>query len=124
MKRLKYDEWVPGLAQAVPALAPLLSEHIAFYKEILPHVFMYDVALETVAALHSVDRGQALALSAGDARAVLQIAEDAMAASDPEVTNVVQISFLDNLMKFEVPLADILREVGPECRKYLLANYH
>lgn len=72
------------LAEQIPDLGSLLSEHISDYDDILPHVFMGDVTRYVLAD--------------GPYRTeVVAALEDALRNRGPEVEELIAVSFVENL---------------------------
>lgn len=72
------------LAEQIPGLESLLSEHIADYDDILPNVFIGDVTRYVLAD--------------GPYRTkVVAALEDALCNRGPEVEELIAVSFVENL---------------------------
>lgn len=103
----KPAEFVRTLAQGVPELQPLLREHEADYKELLPHVFMGDVT-RFVFDLHSrAQRGSRE--TEGVLTEILVGVEKALASRDLSLRDLIVASFLENLDRSD-PLFGTLRD--------------
>ena len=108
---------ITRLVLEVEALRPLYDDHMEFMDgELLPHVLFGDFTT-------LVEQGFAQRSGQGrrDAVRVLEILEDAFAASDPSVVNLISVSFLENLDQ-DSPEYDELRQMlGPCLREQLRA---
>ena len=96
------------LCADVPALQPLWTAHLnENHGEFLPHVFLADVARFAVASL------QGTADQAAIAQSILTFLERAFAAGDPDVQELIAVSFIENLPRDEQPGHEIRRLLGP-----------
>jgi hypothetical protein len=76
------------LADAVPALRPILDDHASYYDEVLPHVVMADFRDVLVELVESGDDGAVTAF--------LDVVERLSGSANDAVRNVVAISFLED----------------------------
>lgn len=76
------------LADAVPALRPILDDHASYYDEVLPHVVMADYRDVLVELVESGDDGAVTAF--------LDVVERLAGSTNDAVRNVVAISFLED----------------------------
>ena len=94
---------------AVPEVEPLWREHLHDNGEALPHVFFGDVSRF---AVEMAERGD-VDLTERFSRAIEELA----ASDDPDVVNVIQVSFAENLMwgdeHEEDALVKLRRSFGP-----------
>lgn len=96
------------LCAEVPALQPLWAEHLnENYGELLPHVFLADVARFAVASLQGPPDQATVAQS------IVMFLERAFAAGDPDVQELIGVSFIENLPRDEEPGHEIRRLLGP-----------
>jgi hypothetical protein len=82
---------VDQLARDVPGLAPMLAEHIADYDEVLPHVFFGELTPFLVGLKDGSDADRAVLVKA------LSMLEEAWRKGHEDVTNVIAVSFIENL---------------------------
>lgn len=81
-----------ALAYRFPALLPLLAEHLVDQEgQVLPHLFMADVERWIEDIVKDGNEGQEAA------REVLQFLEEAFSAGDPEIEELISVSFLEHL---------------------------
>jgi hypothetical protein len=88
------EQFFHGLLQEFPQLDRLRIEHVEFYEEFLPHVFLADVARWAVTLFGEVGRG--LAAEAVGIR-LINFIEDAYVRGDSVVRELVSVSFVENL---------------------------
>ena len=92
-----YQNIVPTILATVPEVEPLYREHLKDYDELLPHVFFGDLtrfAVDAYKRSKSGESGAAAALGR-----LLAVLEDAIAQPDPQLQNLVTVSFLENLFE-------------------------
>ena len=82
---------VSRLAREVPRLSPLLAEHIGTYDEVIPHVFFGELTPFLIELKDGPDADQSV-LSA-----TLSLLDKACVEGDESVTDVINVSFLENL---------------------------
>jgi len=82
---------VDQLAQDVPGLAPMLAEHLADYDEVLPHVFFGELTPFLIGLKNGSDADRAVLMKA------LSMLEEAWIRGHEDVTNVIAVSFIENL---------------------------
>ena len=98
---LTYQE----LVSSFPELGPMLDEHKADFDEILPTLFMADVA--RWAAAHVADqRGRVSELT--------DWLESHYVADTDEVNNLIGVGFVESLPRHDEPGAEVLGLLGPE----------
>jgi hypothetical protein len=101
------------LADAVPALRPILDEHTAYHGEVLPHVVWAEFRLELV---ESGDDGAVTAF--------LDVVERLAGSPNDAVRNVVEIAFLEDGVllggrREQAVLAGLVPRFGPVTRALL-----
>ncbi|GAA2757564.1 hypothetical protein GCM10009872_29240 [Actinopolymorpha rutila] len=101
---------VDRLVRAVPELEPVLRDHLDFYDELLPHLFLGEVTPQVVEWAGSDDPG----LEAR-ARAVIDRLESEY-GHDYQVDELIGASFVENLPRAEDPGGDVLALLGPKLR--------
>jgi hypothetical protein len=107
--------FVGALAYAIPALRPVLQEHLDDQEgEVLPHLFMADV--ERWIHLEVVNRPKQ---SSDVVARVLEFLEEAYALGDPEVTELISVSFLEHLPRPGELGSEVHTMVGPHLRHQL-----
>jgi hypothetical protein len=85
-----YTDFLPRLADAVPALEPLLREHLEDNDgELLPHLLLSDVRRWCVAHV---------AEERATVQQVLDGLEAAVVSGDDAIENAVAVSFVEDLM--------------------------
>ena len=102
-------EAIEALVRDVPELAPQWREHLADYDEALPHVFFGDVARFALAVAEGADP---------ELRTRFCSSIERLAASDdPEVDNVIHVSFVEYLVwgyqREQYALTNLKRDFGP-----------
>jgi hypothetical protein len=101
--------FVDRLVRAVPALAPLVEEkRVGNHNDVLPHVFLGDVARRAVANYLSGD-----AAARAEVTAVVATL-DAEFGRDEGVDNAIAVSFVENLPYPGEPGVDIAGVLGPQ----------
>lgn len=103
---------VDRVVAVAPALLPVLGEHLADNRELLPHVFFGDVTRFVVSGFSDHSERRA------DAEKVLALLEEAIGSPDEDVQNLVSVSFCENLLG-EKPLEAIRAAMGPRLRAEL-----
>lgn len=101
---------VDRMVRAVPELEPLLRDHLDFYDELLPHLFMGEVIPLVVEWAGSGEPAQE-----ARARAVVDTLE-AEYGSDYQVDELIGASFVEDLPRAEDPGGDVLSLLGPKLR--------
>lgn len=100
------------LAHLVPALRPVLDEHVAFYEELLPCVFLFDV-VEHLYALGC--RGDDDAWREVDA--IFGFAEQGWANGDELTKDVLSTCLLEGFQDFEQRCPVVVDHLGPALRE-------
>lgn len=102
-------EAIEAFVHDVPELAPKWHEHLADYGEPLPHVFFGDVARFGVKVAEGADAELPTRFCSGIERLA--------ASDDPEIDNVIQVSFVEYLVwgneHEQHALATLRRDFGP-----------
>src|SRR5438094_274211 len=100
------------LVTAVPALQRLLDEHEAAYGELLPTVFLGEVAKWVIPSL---DGGS----DADSARSALDVMESLIVAGDSQVKDLVATGFLEGLPPGSLHDDRLRSLLGPALRRDL-----
>jgi hypothetical protein len=80
---------VTALVEAVPALGPVVEEHIESYGELLPHVLFGDLTRFVLAAAAKGDET--------NVRTILDLLDTGMVSGDPDLVNLISASFVENV---------------------------
>jgi hypothetical protein len=123
MDRLTYSNIVDHLGAAVPDFRPLVEEHIADNRAVLPHVLFGDLTRFVISKYRDWKAGDGAAWTA--VQRVLQLLEEALAQDGPELNDLVKASFLENLGQagddyggirqiLSAPLREALDRIYPE----------
>jgi hypothetical protein len=109
--------FIHELVAAVPLLALPLAQHQDEYEELLPHVFMGDVAR------FAIEQHQRLAAGATDSRTALEtlfaVMERGAAEGSEDVKELISVSFLENLIEELTAPGDLRSYLGPMTRQEL-----
>jgi hypothetical protein len=97
--------FVADLANIDPDLATMLDEHVRYHEEVVPYVFMGDLARWAVARWQSRDLDQLDRL--------LFWLDGRFATADDEIQNLVAVGFLENLPPTIDVENNIRRRLGP-----------
>ena len=100
---------VRALVARFPSLRPLLEEHVDYYDEILPHVFFGELTPHLVSLLPA---------AGSELRDILALLEETY-ASDPQLQELISVSFLENLPAPDESGAAIRDMLGPALTKQL-----
>ena len=103
-----------SLLREFPEINAIYDEHVADNEELLPHVFMGDVTRSIVALSLSPTRDDSYL------KRFLDYLEQASVASDNDVTNLIAVSFIENLLGEERAIDIIGPLLGPTLMKDLL----
>ena len=95
-----------------PELLPVLQDHLATFDQLLPHVLMGDITRWAVRQYRAEPTGSALINA-------LAVIEEAMSASQVDVSELISVSFLENLPTGDEPGARVITMLGPELRAEL-----
>jgi hypothetical protein len=82
---------VDQLARDIPCIAPIRAEHIATYDEVLPHVFFGEMTPILIGLKDGSDADRTALV------ATLSLLERAWKEGDESATNVISVSFIENL---------------------------
>lgn len=97
MRRSTCELWIERLVQAVPQLTSLYDEHRSDYDDVLPHVFLGDVARYITQGFTGNESTKTRGSRGRDAVEVLRILDEALATGDPDLVELVSVSFLENI---------------------------
>ncbi len=101
--------FVERLIRAVPELSDVYQQHIIEYDVCLPHVFMADVT--RFALLQTDDLCDHASL-----RHLLNFLDAEIASQDRDVTELIAVSFLENLLGEDRALCVLLPMMGQSLR--------
>ncbi|WP_237742795.1 DUF7674 family protein [Actinopolymorpha alba] len=104
---------VQRLVRAVPALEPDLREHVEFYDELLPHLFLGEVSSKLVEWFQSGDPDELAQVRAS------VVALEAAYGSNYEVDELIGASFVENMPGPGEPGDGIVQHFGPKLRAVL-----
>jgi len=77
-------EFCEGLAEELPDVANILTEHISDNDELLPHLFLADITRHVLA-------------DGKNRRLIVEYLETAFTSEGPEVENLIAVSFVEHL---------------------------
>jgi hypothetical protein len=100
------ETFVLGLVQRVSGLKPLYDEHIRDNDGLLPHVFMGEITRFAIAESGNSESRDAIAT-------LLQSLENGLRTGSDEVTELIVVSFVENLMGEEIALKSLKPLMGP-----------
>jgi len=120
MRRSTCELWIERLVQAVPSLMPLYAEHRADYDEVLPHVFVGDVARYVTRKIAGNESGEPGGMHHRDAVDILRVLDEALTTADPDLLELVSVSFLENIDWESSEGQSIRSAIGPTLREELL----
>jgi hypothetical protein len=106
-------DFVDKLVEEFPALQPMLREHVAESGETLPHVFFGDL---TSYAVDEFVRGTDLVQLE---RLLDRLEESFSLTGDDEITNLIAVSFVENLPYRDEPGEGIRNLLGPKLKREL-----
>lgn len=98
------------VAQAVPSFAPVLSEHMQDYGELLPHILMSDL-LRFVGSRIEQNRQATV-----EVVTILDALEREVSGDDADTVNTIAVSFLENL-EAEPFFSKLYALLGPGLRE-------
>lgn len=96
-----------------PYLEPLLREHLRDFEELLPHLFFGDLTRYVVAAFCATDVRDR---SRWHLSELLDELEGAISGDDEAISELVAVSFVENLPGPDEPAGDLHRLLGPGLR--------
>ncbi len=102
---------IDRLVRAVPELEHVLRDHLDFYDELLPHLFMGEVTPLVVEWAESGEPDQR-----ARARTVIEKLE-AEYGHDYQADELIGASFVENLPRAEDPGGDVLTLLRPKLRE-------
>jgi len=111
-------EFIRSLVEKHPSLDPLLREHLVDFGEVLPHVFFGDLTRYVISEFcrfgddHTATDGPQL-------KGLLDELERAFAAGTDEVSELIAVSFLENLPRPGEEGAGVRDLLGPALRAEL-----
>ena len=115
-ERTVFDE----LVQEVPEFKSVFDEHKDYYEELLPHVLMGDFTRFVIDGYRKGAGGEAGSEHHMEAtRKSLEVMERAMSSSDPDLQELVSVSFLENLDQSDAEYEGIKALLGPNLRRQL-----
>ena len=121
-QELTYDRFVPELLAHVPEFKPIYDEHMEDFDELLPTLLLYDF---TIFLYDAYRRSMSGENDAHQWREVvnksLTFMEEALSWGDPDVENIIVVSFVYNLQPEEqdVEVFEALKPLfGPQLRKW------
>ncbi len=113
MSRTACQLWMERLVAAVPDLKSLHDEHLVDYDELMPHLFLAEIARYVTREFAAGEYGSLRRDSREAAVAVLRFLERAVIEGGPELLELVSVSFLENI-DWESTAGQILRSaLGP-----------
>ncbi len=115
-------EFIQQLLEAVPELHPVIDDHVSFNEELLPYVVFGDIT-RWIIELHRSSTASAPSDSQSDEilERILAFLEHAYAsnATDPQVRNLIGVSFLEELDQAGVDYPRLKDRLGPHLRREL-----
>jgi hypothetical protein len=103
-----YADFLPGLADDVPVLGPIVREHLEDNEgELLPHLLLSDVRQWCV---------EHVATDPATVQQVVDGLEGAVASGDEAIENAVAVSFVEDLMADGASGEAVLALVPPRMR--------
>ena len=105
------DSFARALASRVASLRPALRDHLEDnFGNLLPHVFMGDVARWFLHESRSKERSDEIA-------ALVGLLEQGLRAGPPDVRELIQTSFTENLPTDKAPATRLaLQPLGPQLK--------
>lgn len=113
-------DFVVRLVGRIPFLEPTMREHLADnFGEVLPHVFFGDLTRLVVGDVSPTADASIAGAGAAEFRELLDALEEAFAAGPEEISELIAVSFLENLPRRSGD-GDRLRDLlGPGLRAEL-----
>jgi len=105
-------ECVNQLLKQVPELQSAYDEHLRNNDELLPHVFLGDVTRYVVRQVRSGETGLA-----SPVERILGVLEQCMASGEEYVTELVAVSFIENLYGEDDVVKKLKGLIGPHLEK-------
>lgn len=103
------EDFVRQFVAGSPALKPLLQQHSADYLEILPHVFLSELANWALTAWQVPERRAVV-------EEVLRRLEAEFAEGAPRIKEFIATGFLESLPPPGTSGQEISRQLGPQLR--------
>ncbi len=100
------QEFVKNMVHHVPCLRPQYEEHVEYYGELLPHLFLYAVLEYVAANTSSLHATNEVAL-------LLDVVERGLVAGDPDVIGLIDVSFAEDMYGMPVARAPLKQLCGP-----------
>jgi len=100
VSEIAYPEVVTMLVKTVPEFAATLDEHVKTFDELLPHVLFGDLT-RFVTEAHNAGEDELV-------ERCLRFLGDALTHGDPKVTNLVQVSFIENMQPWDSGSSDFI----------------
>ncbi|KAA3606472.1 MAG: hypothetical protein DWQ01_17585 [Planctomycetota bacterium] len=91
------EQLILQMVEAVPGLRPLYEAHISINDELLAHVFMGDVSRFVISGFQDTWESEPYDPPLGEVGEVFGILEIAFAKGHPYVTELISVSFLENI---------------------------
>jgi hypothetical protein len=107
-------DFVRRLIAAVPELDEVYRQHVIEYDELLPHVLMGDVTRFAIANV-------GLSGIEGSLSKLLVFLEDELVSSDREISELIGVSFIENLCGERDAMDVLFPRMGKALRKEALA---
>ena len=107
MKTISYESFPDLLRSEVPGFDRIYDEHVRYYEEVLPHVLLG----ELVRFLCTNDQTGTVRTKA------VALLELAMESDDPRISELIAVSFLENLDPQEDVSHSITKLFGPRLRE-------
>ncbi len=108
------------LMKEVPDFKSVFDEHKDYYEELLPHVLMGDFTRFLIDSYRKGAGGEAGSEHHLDVtRTSLEVMERAMSSSDPNLQELVSVSFLENLDQSDAAYEGIKALLGPNLIRQL-----
>jgi hypothetical protein len=113
--KLNFENMVPTLVTEVPSLRPLFRAHIRNQGEVLQHVFFGDLTRYVTSLLDLVSPPD----GKDEIERILALMEKGLADGDPQVDNLIGVSFLENLDQTGPHYDKIALLLGPRLKASL-----
>jgi hypothetical protein len=106
-------EFVEDLVRRIPSLKPVYERHMSENDELLAHIFFGDLTRFVISEHRET-------LRSGTSRpaldSVLEALEAGLAEGDPDVGEVIVVSFLENLWQAGDDYETLVKRLGPQLR--------
>ena len=104
------EDFVKNLVAALPQLEVIYREHLADNDELLPHVFMGEIARLVLADVKNAER-------AGWLSTLLELLESGLCSGRSEIAELIGVSFVENLCAENAAVHSLLPKLGEGLRK-------